>query len=353
MRHAAEPLGVGLDRVVVRSNTALTTLAQTGSVADAGVSGALTAAVPSAATIKRGVNMLKRSATNDVARALAPTKEWAKTETARLAPEMLDRGIKGSREAMLQQAKAASKEVGARIGAAYEAAAANGQTINGLAIRGELQFAKEALMVPGANGKLLAVPGTEGVLKQLDDLEAFVGQLGDDIPVDKAHAVKVAWDQIAAKAGLFGPKATSSATDNASAWAIREGAGSFRRMLEEVPDVAALNKEYQFWTGLKKVIKETEKRKQGQSGGLFAAGGAGAAAVATAASGGSLGAAFLTGWAGKKALEFMQSPAFRMASAQTKDALANALASGSQGELTRVMSRIVAASPAAARNALQ
>ena len=199
----------------------------------------------------------------------------------------------------------------ARIGAAYEAAAASGQAVNGLAIRGELQFAKEGLMVKDAAGKLAVVPGTEAAINQLNKLEDFVTKLGDDIPVDKAWAVKQMWDGIAAKAGLFGPKTMSTATDNAEAWAMREGASAFRNLLDEVPDVAGLNKEFKFWAGLRDVLKATEQRTQGHGPGLIASGTGGAGAVASAVSGGGVTGAVLTGWAAKTLAQLTQSAAWR------------------------------------------
>ena len=333
---------------------ALTTLAQTGDMGAAGVSGAITAAMPGAGAMSRAASFFKKGAIKDITRALGPTKEWAKTESAKLAPGMLERGVKGSREAMLKQAEAASDAVGAKLGEAYKIAAESGQTVSGLVIRGELELAKDALTVTNGAGKRLIVPGTEAAAKKLDNLNEFVGQLGDDIPVDKAHAVKMAWDHVVSSAGLYGPKSMASATDNAEAWALREGASAFRSLLDDVPNVGALNQEYKFWAGLKDVLKATELRTQGQSSGLFAAGGGGAAGVAAAASGGGATAAILSGWAGKKLIEAMQSAAWRTTvTAPMKDAVAKALASGSQGALTKAVSNIAAATPGLARTALR
>lgn len=330
---------------------ALTTLAQTGNVADAGVSGAITAAVPGASTIARASQFFKKGAIKDITRALAPTKEWAKVDAARIAPEMLARGVKGSRDAMLKLADEASDVVGAKLGDAYRVAAASGQTISGQMIQAELELAKNALTVRNAAGRAVLVPGFEPAAKKLDALTTFVAGLGDDIPVDKAHAVKTAWDRLVSSAGLYGPKSMASATDNAEAWATREGASSIRRLLDDVPDVTALNKEYRFWADMKDVLKATELRTQGQSSGLFAAGGAGSAAVATAASGGGVPLTIATGWAGKKLIEVLQSPQWRSGvSAQSKDAIANAIASNKTGELIKALGKISAGLPSAARN---
>lgn len=343
------PVGTAAKAAKV-GQSALTTLAQSGDARAAGVSGALTAAVPSVVSAAgRASEFFRKGAIKDITRALAPTKEWAKSDAAKIAPGMLARGVRGSREAMLARAEAASDEVGAKLGDAYRVAAESGQTISGQVIRGELELAKDALTVTNSAGKPALVPGFEAAAKKLDQLNEFVANLGDDIPVDKAHAVKTAWDRLVSSAGLYGPKSMATATDNAEAWATREGASAIRRMLDDVPDVSALNKEYKFWISLRDVLKATELRTQGQSSGLFAAGGAGSAAVATAASGGGLTAAFMGGWAGKKLVEALQSPQFRSGvSAQTKDAIANALASRNTGAVIKALGRVTAAAPGAA-----
>lgn len=333
----------------------LLTLAQSGSPAAAGVSSALTAAIPGASAASQASNMLERSANKEVAQALGATKEWAKSEAAKLAPQILERGIGGSRQAMLNMAKEATRRVGSNLNDAYEAAAKAGETVAAPVIAGNVQLARDALMATGKAGQRVVIPGTERVVSKLDDLANFVLEQGPDIPVDKAAQIKRTWDRIVSKAGLFGPKATASATDNADAWATKEASNAFRDLLNTNPDIAALNKEVGFWTGLKKVLTETEKRTQAQAGtGLVAAGTGGAGAVVGAMSGDSTSdratKAILGGLAGRQLTKLVQSPAFRtQVSAPLKQALADALASGSAGSVAGVTQRIVAALPAQVR----
>lgn len=149
--------------------------------------------------------------------------------------------------------------------------------------------------------------------------------------------MKQAWDKIVSKAGLYGPKATASATDNADAWAIREASGAFRKLLADAsPDLAAINKEFAFWGGLRNVLKETQKRTQAQSGGLVQAGMGGAGMVTGALSGDSLSEratnAALGGFAAKRLTQAMQSPWFRtQVAGPFKQKLADALAEGHTG----------------------
>lgn len=330
--------------------------AQGASRMEAGATGALSAAVPGVGAAVRGTRrMMQQGAEKNVAQALGATKEWAKTDAAKLAPEMLRRGVGGSREAMLARATEEVSSVGAQIGKAIEEAAEAGATVDAQALSGFLAGARQSLVVQTANGRTVPIPGTERIVSKLAKLDEFVASLGPDIPFDKAAKIKTTWDRIVSKAGLYGPKATSSATDSADAWAVREAATGFRKLLAEgSATLDDLNKEYAFWKGLKNVLKETEKRTQAQGGGLVS-GVAGVAGVSTGlATGNSTGdkvtQALVYGAAGRQLVRLMQSPAWRTkVSGPTKDAIARALARNDVGALTSITARIAATLPSTAR----
>lgn len=333
------------------------TLAQTGSPVAAGVSAAITAAIPSGPAIQKSAASLREGAEKTVAQALGPTKEWAKVEAAKLAPQMLARGVKGSREAMLAQAKQMASALGQELDNAYAAAAQAGDTVPGNLVRGHLVATRDALMVADEAGAKIAIPGTEPILAKLGELDDFVARLGPDVPVDKAAHIKRVWDQIVSKAGLYGPKAASSPTDSGTAWSLRESAGAFRELLNKNPTIGELNAEVAFWTGLKNVLKETQKRTQAQSGGLVQAGMGGAGVVAGALSGDSMSEratnAALGGLAGRQLVRLVQSPAWRTTvSGPLKQQLANALASGQAETITATVGRIMASLPPPLRPSL-
>lgn len=327
------------------------TLAQTGSPGQALASVALTGGIPAVSrAVANRAPALKRSAEKSMAQALGATKEWAKDTAAKVAPGMLARGVKGSREAMLAQARTMAKQVGSQLDDAYAAAASEGSAVPSAAIRDQLMNTAQALTVSDDAGRMRYIPGTERVIKRLSDLERFVGSMGDEIPVDKAAHIKRVWDQIVSKAGLFGPKAAASATDSADAWAIREGATAFRGLINANPTIEALNKEASFWVGLRKVLAETERRTQAQGGGLVS-GITGAAGVASGfASGDSMSDrvqnAVIGGLLGRQLVKTVQSPAFRTTvSGPLKDRLARALASGRTSEIAGALTKISAAAP--------
>lgn len=346
-----------LGKVGAVARSAAQTLTQGGGTGAAVLSGGLTAVLPGASAAASGASAFRESAEKTMAQALGATKEKFKAEAAKLAPQMLERGIGGSRKAMLTLAKDTAKSVGQVLDDAYEGAAAAGETINGQYIRGALQLTRDALQVKNAKGALTAIPGSERVIQRLGQLDEFVQSLGDDIPVDRAAKIKRTMDKIIDKAGLFGAKATSSATDNADAWALREASGSFRELLNRNPTIAELNKELSFWVGLKGVLKETQKRTQSQRGGLIDAvrGTAGATAGATvgAAVGGPAGAA-VGAMAGPLATQALSkawnSPTFKTRlSGPAKNLLADALASGSTSRILGAVNKIAASAPAQAQ----
>ncbi len=330
------------------------TLAQGGSPAEAGVSGALTAVIPGASAASKLSRGLKESARDTMANSLRATRGWAKDESAKLAPEMLKRGIGGSFVAMRDLARSTAARVGQNLDDAYKAAAAAGETVPSDVIRGNIQLASDALHVPNAAGVRIPVPGHEAAIAKLDELDKFIEQLGPDIPVDKAAALKQTWDKIVSKAGLYGVNATAPASEKAQAFAFREAADSFRQILNTNPDIAALNKEASFWIGLRNVVNATKLRKVGQTGGLLKAGGAAVGAGVGGMTGDSYSEravnGIIGGLAGQKFVQLVQSPYFMSkVSAPLKNALADALASGSTGRIAGATQRIIASLPSTVR----
>lgn len=334
------------------------TLAQTGSPATAGVSGAIAAVVPGAGALRRARAALTESAEKSVVGALGPTKEWAKAEAGTLAPEMLRRGVRGSRAHMLEQARTMTTQTGAKLGAEIQTAAAAGATVPGGSIVQVLDDAAQGLTITTPSGSTLPIAGTEPVIRQLQGLRDFVVQLGPDIPIDQAAKIKTTWDQIVSKAGLYGPKAQASATDSAAAWSIREASSAFRKLIAKGnPTIADLNKEYAFWKGLRNVLRETERRTQSHGGGLISGVTGGAGVVTGLASGkdveDKLQNALLYGVAGRQLIRVLQSPAWQTrVSAPLKQQLADALASGSAPRVTSVIKRITTSLPSQLQQAL-
>lgn len=344
-------MGAG-GRMVRAAKAAGLTAAQTGGEPIAtGAAGLITAALPAAGATTRAAGTLREGAERTMAQALRPTKEWAKTEADRLAPEMLRRGVGGSREAMLKQARSQTAQLGQQIGHELEQAAARGESVNGNLVLNAISRAKQALTMSDALGTERVIPGAESVVTRLDKLYRFTLAQGERIPIEKAHTLRKTWDQIVAKGGLYGQKVGASSTDNATAWATREAASAFRSLLNKAnPTLADLNKEYTFWKGLQKVLTETERRTQGQGGGLtsaiLGATGAGAGALSGTSTSDRIQNAIIGGVAGRNLVRLMQSAAWRTrVSAPLKAALADAFASGSAAKAEALIRAITQATP--------
>lgn len=324
------------------------TLGQTGGdVAAAGASAALAGALPAAGAATRASRALRGSAEKSVQQALGATKEWAKSEAAKLAPEMLRRGVRGGRQSLLARAESQAAQIGKAISDEVAEEASRGNVIDGNRIRETLAQAKEAFLVSGK-----PIEGTHRVVRQLNRLEEFVGNAtpwgGGPIPIEDAQRIKHVFDRIVSKAGLFGPKASASATDNATAWAIREAASAFRKELASAsPNLSALNKDFAFWGGLRNVLRETERRTGAQGGGLVSGIAGVGGASAALAGGGDFSDIALAGLAGRQVVKVLQSPYWRTAvSAPLKNLLADALASGNAARVERASRKIINALPA-------
>ncbi len=334
------------------------TAAQTGGDPTAtGLSALLTGIVPGAKMARRAASALETGAEKNIAQALGATTRDLKKEAAELAPEMLKRGIRGSREAMRDQSAEMVESVGKRIGAEVQAATAAGKSVSQDVIRGNIQLAKDALMEKLGSGKRSVVPGYEQVAAQLDALEQYVAKLPTDIPFDQAHRLKMKWDSIVDAAGLFGAKGMASAADKSKASAFRSAADAFRDMLNSgSTTLADLNAEFGFWKSLNKITEATTLRTQAQTGGLIRAGTAAAGAASGFASGDSMADSLqrgaLGGVIGANIVTLIQSPAWRTTvTAPMKQQLAKALASGNGRTVADTFGRIVASLPAQLRPA--
>jgi len=332
-----------LQRGVESAGAGGLTLAHGGSVPEAITAAGLQAVIPSA---PRATGVLREGAERSVARSLRPTTTEAKTEAARLAPQMLERGVGGTQAGMLREAQREVGRIGPQIGAEVTSRAQRGVTVKTSEFLKDMRAAR--LRSQGASeGISGAIPGTGPILKRLDELEAFALKQGDEIPIDHAQAIKRTWDDIVSKSGLYGRHADAAPTDRAAAWVYREGASAMRRLISlESPTLARLNTEFGFWKGLEDVLSATALRTQGQGAAMTQTltGGFGGAIV-----GGATGSTIqgFMGMAAMSALTRMvQSPLFRSRVAgPLKMKLADALSAGDQGLVLQAITNIAASVP--------
>jgi hypothetical protein len=302
----------------------------------------LGAAVDAAATAASPA--LRSAAESQVMQALGPTKERFKAMAERIVPEMLKRGIRGSREQLAERAGAAVDAAGQEIDAALQQFGS--RQVGVKPVSDAIEKAKDAFRATNAVGTV--VEFEPRAIRQLDKLKGVIDDLGPDARVDQLVAVRRAWDKVVADAGGYAHRAPGGIgvplKDISEASTKREATTAIRQLLDtEVPELSALNKEYSFWKNLDDVVTQTMQRKapHGESIGSIVKESAGQA-VGSMASGGNLGAAFALGKLAKTASAVFTSPRWKLASAQAKDALATAIVANNPAQIAGSLSRIMA-----------
>lgn len=309
--------------------------------------GALGAAMPVAgrglATIGEMVGpALRDAAQTQVVKALGPTKERFKAMAEKLAPEMLKRGIRGSRASLVEQAAAGVEAAGHEIETTLDAVGA--RQIGIQPVVEALERAKGAFQGLNPAGKLVVYEPR--AVNQLSALQRIVNDMGPDARVDQVVAVRRAWDTVVAQAGGFAQRAPGAIgvplKDVSEAASKRVATTAIRQLLNtEVPELTALNKEFSFWKSLEDVTTQTLKRTQPQGASLTGTvKEAGAQAAGAMVKGGTLGTAFALGKAANMANAVFTSPRWNLASAQMKDRLAEAIAANNLSGITTALARI-------------
>lgn len=311
-------------------------------VTGAVLSGAATGAGDAAKALSA---KLKDQAETKIMQALGATKERYKAIADKITPEILQRGLTGSREAIQQRAAAMKSEVGDQIDTAIQAF---NRTHDSSAVLAALEQAKAPYLL-NVNGKTVVLDSRP--IGQLDKLKQTLTQLGPQPTTEQLVAVRRAWDQVASQAGGYAQRAAGAIgmplKEQSEAWAKREGANAIRSLLaQDVPELAKINKEYSFWKNLDDVLTQTLQRTAPQKPGLaveVAKAGGQAAGAAIGVSGGPAASALgsvlgrqLSGMVEKA----ITSPSWKMVDAQLRNKLADAITAGSRGQVLSTLSRI-------------
>lgn len=334
------------------------------------VAGAIGAVLPGAgAIVGHLAPKLEAQAAKQVVEALGPTKERYKAMAERLTPEILKRGLRGSREQVQEQAAGAAETAGDAIDKAIQAF--GGRTVDTGNVVDALESAKNAFRtstrqhiskVPATAQVVSVGPGGVAVvaheyepraIQQLSGLQAILRDMGPDVRADQLISIRRAWDKVVDQAGGFAHRAGGAIgvplADQSEAAAKRAATSAIREQLNAtVPELSALNKEYSFWKSLDDVLSQTLKRTAPQKPGILgtaaeAAGNVvGGAAGLTHGPAGAVGGAYALGKVAKMAQMTFQSPRWKLASAQAKDALAEAIAGNDLSGIVNALGRITA-----------
>ena len=292
-----------------------------------------------AAGVQPAAAMLAKSATKQYSRALDPGTKAARYLTERqVAPGLIERGVTATSLGNLEQKAAAQLGYyGQKIADAWANLPPGTKVVaDDVITKLDDDILKHTVVtsagarVPIAGGEAKRAIGQiqdiQNMLIDVAEPNAATGQL--EIPIEKLRDLRDVWGNFAAEAGKYQGKTLGEASKAAIQG---KAADRLRAILgQNQPDIAALNKEYNFWKNTETVAHEGAQREVGKSKGLVrrAAGYLGAAGGF--ASGGVLG-----GVIGKVALDKLEqaasSTAWNTVSAVTKDRIAKALASGNRG----------------------
>jgi hypothetical protein len=312
------------------------------------VAAGLGAAIPVVGAATRAIApALREQATKQVVQALGPTKERFKSMAEKLAPQMLQRGLRGSREKLVARAATEAETAGQAIDDAIQQYGQRRADIT--PVVNALEHAKNAFRETNDAGQLVVYEPR--AVKQLDKLQRILTDLGPTVPVNKLINVRRTWDTIVSQAGGFQHRAPGAIgiplKEQSEAWAKREATGAIRELLDaEVPELMAINKEFKFWHDLEEVLTQTMQRTQPQGPGLIRQGAELAGQIVGGQAGsamgpaGTIGGAAVLGKLTKMATSVFHSPRWKLASAQTKDALASAIVSGNTNRIASALARV-------------
>lgn len=298
-------------------------------------------AVESAATA------LRSSAENQYSRALNATTRGNKARSARVVPELIDRGVTSlSIKGLQQKSFEGLSNAAAALDDAYDGLPEG----TGVPLKDVqktlMDAARENFTVPtkGEVKTLSGAPASDTSPSAVSDLgmkhaEDIAGRLrayavedattGDlTIPVDTARKLRQFYDKVANASGRYDAKPLA---DYATGEIHGMAADSIRQHLNQIATgdstIGDLNREYSFWKDVNRVTSDTIMRRQGQAQPLGWKLAKGAGTIAGGAGGGIKGAVL-----GRSVMDAIEratsSVGWQTASAVLKDRLASAIASG-------------------------
>ena len=322
---ASETLGYGAATLMPVVGPAAAAAGEQGARGDvAGMLGATTGIMTPFAAAKAGrataglrgraAARLNESAVKGVEKAINPTRKDTKVQTARIAPEMLERRISASSLPKLEALAAEKSAIaGEKVG---EALAPYAQETTPTAfILDKLEKAKADYVGTAQDGA--SVVNDPARVKSLQKLQDTVAEYGDAISVESMVKLRRNLDRIVEEGKGF----TTAKVKN-RAWAAREARTAIRQELEQtVPNINKLNAEYSFWQTLEDVTAASNERKVGQNGTLL---------TTIAGAGGAVAGEMMAPGAGMAASlkRLLDSPGYRLWSSVQKARLADALAAG-------------------------
>lgn len=285
---------------------------------------------------------LRKSVVEQFEKTLAPTKQKFKALTTKLAERGAERlPISSTRERLLGKVESRIYQAGEAVDEALKNI--DGATKIKIApILEDIEKAKQKFIVTGEQGRQfvaddIAVKQLDNISKKLQD---FAGQ-AEDVSFSSLQALKTTLDNAITEGKKDFGRILAGSTELSSQ---RQLANAIRNELaSDFPELAKVNKEYNFWRGIGDVLEETVQRTTGRGVSL--------GRKVTAVAGGQLaGIPGLLSAVGADKL--FSSTAWRTLDIRLKSKLADAIASGQKSQVLKVWNEILRRLTTGTRNLL-
>lgn len=279
---------------------------------------------------------LKSKAVEQYSKMLSATTKKTKTMTQRIAPELLDRGVK------VKSLDSLSEKAGREISSTGDSIRKLEDTISPFAktkTKSTVDTLKKMRQGYVVNGKVV----NQQAVKAIDNELTTILQYGDEIPTKDFIRIKRILDKSVKK---LNADFTKNEGMTLVAEAKEEMANAMRdRINTDHVDLAALNRDYHLWSNTKTVVDHAINRKTSQVG-LSKTLSSLSGGLAGVTQGDDLGDSLQKGaigfFLGRQAAKFFTSPAYRSVAAVNKTKLANLLANGKIKEATLLINKLVA-----------
>lgn len=277
-------------------------------------------------------------------RVLAPGNPKYKPTAQRIAPEVLERGLRGDRLQLQQLAEDGMSDAAKRIDAAV-----NIDPKAAVSLAPVLKHLDDQIADYHVQGK--PVPGSEAVIAALKTQRDFIASYGTDLPFGDVRKLRQLLDAQAADAGAYVKRGDASFAPHATA--ALESASALRETLAaNRPEAVGPNADFTFYKRLNDVLDPSKGRPKatnyvpsGVTGGMAATGAIAGAEMLKDVPGVGRFGAILGANLLPKIKAALSSPEWQLASAAKKQMLAEALERGDVSRAKLALSAIAKAGP--------
>ncbi len=281
---------------------------------------------------------LQESAEKGYAQAMGATTKANKEMTRTIVPELLNKNVSALSRASLLNKFSKKVDIAGKAMDDVLSGIPKDAPVNLNAVVDDLEKAKGAFMVKGANGKM--VIADPQAVQHIEGFQNIIKEIGtENAPYESVRSLRQIWDKSVAKAGGYYGKTLAEGT---LMDAKREAANALRKELaSEFPDMAKVNADFSFWSKAHDVLSATVERTQSQRKPLTETvrrvAGAAIGSAAGGAVGGVVGDAVMGGLS-----KLVDSTAWKTIGSIKKSQIAKYLANGELEKAANYISKIVA-----------